>query len=46
VNALGQVELLLSLAIGSLAFGEKISRREWQGIVFLGISILLLVLLA
>lgn len=46
VNALGQVELLLSLAIGSLIFGEKISRREWQGIVFLGISILLLVLLA
>ena len=46
VNALGQVELLLSLAIGALAFGEKISKREWQGIVFLGISILLLVLLA
>jgi drug/metabolite transporter (DMT)-like permease len=46
VNALGQVELLLSLAIGALAFGEKISRREWQGIAFLGASILLLVLLA
>ncbi|SFR34110.1 EamA-like transporter family protein [Yoonia tamlensis] len=46
VNALGQVELLLSLAIGAFAFGEKISKREWQGIVFLGASILLLVVLA
>ena len=44
VNALGQVELLLSLAIGAIAFGEKISRREWQGIIFLGVSIVLLVL--
>lgn len=44
VNALGQVELLLSLAIGALAFHERISRREWQGIAFLGVSIVLLVL--
>lgn len=45
VNALGQVELLLSLGIGAFAFGETISRREWQGIGFLGASIVLLVLL-
>lgn len=44
VNALGQIELLLSLAIGAFAFGEKISRREWQGIIFLAVSIVLLVL--
>ena len=44
VNALGQVELLLSLAIGAVAFGETISRREWQGIGFLGVSIVMLVL--
>ncbi|KJZ19677.1 DMT family transporter [Loktanella sp. S4079] len=45
VNALGQVELLFSLAIGALAFGEKISAREWQGIAFLGGSIVVLVML-
>ena len=45
VNAVGQVELLLSLAIGAFAFGEKISRREWQGIAFLTTSIVALVAL-
>lgn len=43
VNALGQVELLLSLAIGTLAFGERISAREWQGITLLTLSIVVLV---
>ena len=43
VNALGQVELLLSLAIGALAFGERISAREWQGITLLTLSIVVLV---
>lgn len=46
VNALGQVELLLSVAIGALAFGETISRREWQGIGLLAVSIVLLVLVS
>ncbi len=44
VNALGQVELLFSLAIGAFVFGEKITRREWQGLLLLSLSVLLLVL--
>ena len=44
VNALGQVELLFSIAIGAFVFGERITRREWQGLVLLTASILLLVL--
>jgi len=43
VNALGQVELLFSLMVGAFVFGETISRREWQGLVFLTGSIVLLV---
>lgn len=44
VNAVGQVELLFSLAIGALVFGEKVSAREWQGLILLTASIVLLVL--
>ncbi len=46
VNALGQVELLFSLAMGAFAFHETISRREWQGLGVLSASILMLVLVA
>ena len=45
VNAVGQIELLFSLAIGAFVFGEKVSVREWQGLVLLTVSILMLVLL-
>ena len=45
VNAVGQIELLFSLMIGAFVFGEKVGRREWQGLVLLTISIIMLVLL-
>lgn len=44
VNALGQVELLFSLIIGAVVFGEKVTAREWQGLLLLTGSIVLLVL--
>ncbi|MCO4842085.1 MAG: EamA family transporter [Yoonia sp.] len=44
VNALGQIELLFSVIVGAFVFGEKISRREWQGLLLLTGSIVLLVL--
>lgn len=44
VNAVGQIELLFSLMIGAMVFGEKISVREWQGLALLTASILVLVL--
>ena len=45
VNAVGQIELLFSLAIGAFVFGEKVTAREWQGLVLLTFSIVMLVLL-
>lgn len=45
VNAVGQIELLFSLIIGALVFGEKVSAREWQGLLLLTLSIVMLVLL-
>ncbi len=44
VNALGQIELLFSLMIGAFVFGETVTRREWQGLLLLVASILLLVM--
>ncbi len=44
VKALGQVELVLSVAASVLFFHEKISRRELTGIGLLLVSILILVL--
>jgi drug/metabolite transporter (DMT)-like permease len=44
VNAVGQIELLFSIAIGALVFGERITSREWQGLTLLTGSIVLLVL--
>lgn len=43
VNALGQVELLLSVLASVLVFREKVSARELGGIALLGVSILGLV---
>lgn len=46
VNAVGQVELLMSLALTVFVFKEKISPREWQGGALLMVSILALILYA
>lgn len=45
VKGVGQVELILSLLTGWLVFGERITRRETQGLALLTISIVMLVLL-
>ncbi|MGR3503311.1 EamA family transporter [Pseudaestuariivita sp.] len=45
VNALGQVELLFSLAASVLVFRETVTRRELAGIALLTASILALVLI-
>ncbi len=44
VKALGQVELILSVAASTLFFHEKINPREWAGMAVLVASILMLVL--
>ncbi|GHF50642.1 DMT family transporter [Seohaeicola zhoushanensis] len=44
VNALGQVEMVLSLLASVLFFREKITGREIGGMALLGLSILILVL--
>ena len=44
VKALGQVELILSVAASTLFFRERISGREWGGMTVLAASILMLVL--
>ncbi len=45
VFALGQIELILSIAASVLVFGERISRREYLGMALLTASIIALVLL-
>lgn len=44
VKALGQVELILSVAASTLFFKEKITAREWAGMAVLVGSILMLIL--
>jgi len=44
VNALGQVELIMSVAAATLFFRERITGREWAGMAVLLGSILMLVL--
>ena len=46
VKAVGQVELLASLLVGRLAFGERPSPRELAGIALLAASILGVVLVS
>jgi drug/metabolite transporter (DMT)-like permease len=46
VNALGQIELVFALIASVVIFGERIGRREVQGLVVLTLSILMLVLVA
>ncbi len=45
VKAVGQVEIIFSLAITTFIFGEQITRREITGVALLLISVVLLVLL-
>jgi drug/metabolite transporter (DMT)-like permease len=45
VNALGQVELIFSLAASALFFRERITARELAGMALLGLGILVLVVL-
>ncbi len=44
VNALGQVELIFSLAVSALVFKEKLSAREGAGIGLLSLSVFMLIL--
>lgn len=44
VKALGQVEILFSIAISALVFKEALSRREVIGIALLALSVVLIVL--
>ena len=44
VKAIGQVELILSVAASTFFFHERITRREWAGMAVLAASILMLVL--
>ncbi|GLQ25967.1 DMT family transporter [Sulfitobacter pacificus] len=44
VKAVGQVEIIFSIAASVLFFREKISAREWLGMAILLVSILLLIL--
>lgn len=46
VNAVGQIELILSLALTVFVFKESISQREWIGGALLMVSILALILVA
>jgi len=46
VNAVGQVELIFSLAASTLVFRERITTREVVGVVLLTVSIMALVLVA
>ena len=43
VNAVGQVELVMSALVSVLIFREAITRREWLGMLVLLASILLLI---
>ncbi|MCK0167425.1 DMT family transporter [Jannaschia sp. S6380] len=45
VNAVGQVELILSIAIGWIVLGERQTRREVIGISLVGLSVVALILL-
>lgn len=46
VNALGQVELILSMAVSAVIFGERLTLREAQGLILVTASVLILVLVA
>ena len=45
VKALGQIEILLSMAVGYFFFHEKLTMRDFAGVVFLAISVMILVLI-
>ncbi len=43
VNAVGQIEMALSLLVTLLVFKERITPREWQGLALLALSIGMLI---
>lgn len=45
VNAVGQIELILSMLISATLLGETQSRRELTGIALVGVSVVVLILL-
>ena len=45
VKALGQIEILLSMAVGYFFFREKLTVREFVGVCFLATSVMLLALI-
>ena len=45
VKAVGQIEILLSMAVGYFFFHEKLTVREFVGVGFLAISVIILVLI-
>ncbi|PRY91116.1 EamA family transporter [Donghicola tyrosinivorans] len=46
VKAVGQIELILSILVGRLIFGEHLSKREAIGIATIGASVVALVLIS
>lgn len=44
VKGVGQIELGLSLLVGWAVFGERITKAEWQGLILLTASVVMLVL--
>ncbi|NVO24789.1 EamA family transporter [Donghicola mangrovi] len=46
VNAVGQVELILSIFVGRVIFGERLTLREILGIATIGASVVVLVLVS
>lgn len=46
VNAVGQVELILSIIVGRVIFGERLTLREILGIATIGVSVVVLVLVS
>ena len=44
VKAVGQIELILSLLVSIYVFGERTTRREIQGLLFLAVSLILIIL--
>lgn len=46
VNAVGQVELILSIIVGRVIFGERLTLREILGIATIGASVVVLVLVS
>ena len=44
VRALGQIELLFGIAVAAIVFRERVSVREFAGILTLGVSLIMIIL--